>query len=149
MDKGWVAKGRPANDNEYFEALTLNIFRAGLDWRMVERKWPAIKRAFDEFDIAKVADYTPLDVEQLMGDAGIIRNRRKIEAAIENANTALALIEEYGSFANYIRTIDEIGWQPLVKDLVKRFKHLGQNSALHFLHSVGEDVPRPPERRRR
>lgn len=116
---------------------------------MVEKRWPAIKQAFDDFDIAKVADYTPLDVERLMGDASIIRNRRKIEATIENANSALALIEEHGSLTNYIRTIDQIGWEPLVKDLVKRFKHLGPNSALHFLHSIGEDVPRPPERRKR
>jgi len=148
MTKRWVARDRPTTDNEYFEALTLNIFRAGLDWRMVDKKWPAIKQAFDEFDIAKVADYTPLDIERLMGDATIIRNRRKIVATVENANATLSLIEEHGSFANYIRTIDERGWEPLMKDLVKRFKHLGPNSALHLLHSVGEDVPRPPERRR-
>lgn len=148
MAHRWVSKERPTTDQGYFEALTLNIFRAGLDWRMVEKKWPAIKQAFDDLDIAKVADYTPLDVERLLGDASIIRNRRKIEATVENANAGLSLIEEHGSFANYIRTIDERGWEPLVKDLVKRFSHLGQNSALHFLHSVGEDVPRPPERRR-
>ena len=46
MARRWVAKGRPTSDNEYFEALTLNIFRAGLDWRMVEKKWPAIRGAF-------------------------------------------------------------------------------------------------------
>lgn len=103
MAKHWIAKDHPTSDNEHFEAATLNIFRAGLDWRMVEKKWPAIRRAF----------------------------------------------EEYGSLANYIRTIDEGGREPLVKSLVKRFKHLRPNLALHFLHSIGEDVPRPPERRKR
>ena len=141
-------KEHPSNNAEYFEALALNIFRAGLDWWMVRKKWPAIFRAFDNFEIEKVAGYDSNDVESLMVNENVIRNRRKIEATVHNAKAILELVREFGSFAAYVRTLDELGWEALVKDMVKRFKHLGTNSVLHFLHSVGEDVPRPPERRK-
>lgn len=129
--------------------LALNIFRAGLDWRMVRGKWPGIRRAFDGFDVQKVARYDASDVDRLMSDPNVIRNRRKIEAVVYNAAAVLRVTEEFGSFAGYVRTIEEQGWEQLVKAMTRRFKHLGTNSALHFLHNVGEDVPRPPERRRR
>ena len=141
-------KDYPSTDAEYLEALALKIFRAGLDWRMVRKKWPDICRAFNNFEIKKVAGYSSHDVDRLMADKNIIRNRRKIEATIHNAKAILDLVKEFGSVAAYVRTLDELGWETLVKDMVKRFKHLGTNSALHFLHSVGEGVPRPPERRK-
>jgi DNA-3-methyladenine glycosylase I len=141
-------KEYPSTDAEYFEALALNIFRAGLDWRMIRKKWPAICRAFDNFEIEKVARYNSNDVDRLMADKNIIRNRRKIEAIVHNAKAILAVVKEFGSVAAYVRTLDELGWEALVKDMIKRFKHLGTNSALHFLHSVGEDVPRTPECRK-
>ena len=117
------------------------------DVRRISEKWSLTKQAE-----AALIDRLPLIAEKMvdrfLSDASIIPNQRNIEATTENANTFLAVIEEYGSSADYIRTIEGVGWEPLVKDVVKRFKHLGPNSALHFLHSVGEDVPRPPERRR-
>lgn len=69
--------------------LALNIFRAGLDWRMVRGKWPGIRRAFDGFDVQKVARYDASDVDRLMSDPNVIRNRRKIEAVVYNAAAVL------------------------------------------------------------
>jgi len=76
---------KPPDDSAYFENLTRCIFQAGLSWRTVADKWPNFKMAFDGFDVDKVASYAEKDVERFMGDKGIVRNRRKIMATIDNA----------------------------------------------------------------
>jgi DNA-3-methyladenine glycosylase I len=82
-DKEW---GRPLHgERELFERLTLEAFQSGLSWLTILRKRENFRRAFDGFDVEKVADYGSKDFERLMGDAGIVRNRKKIEAAITNA----------------------------------------------------------------
>jgi DNA-3-methyladenine glycosylase I len=77
----------PLDDSAYFENLTHCIFQAGLNWKMIANKWPGFTEAFAGFDIEKVAGFGDEDVERLMGDTGIVRNRRKILATIENART--------------------------------------------------------------
>jgi DNA-3-methyladenine glycosylase I len=84
--------GRPVRDDDgLFERLTLEAFQSGLSWITILRKRPAFRTAFAGFDIAKVAEFGESDVERLLADAGIVRNRAKIEAAIANARAAADL----------------------------------------------------------
>jgi DNA-3-methyladenine glycosylase I len=95
--------GRPCRDDrELYARLTLDSFQAGLSWAIILRKRDAFRRAFDGFDPERVAAYGPADVARLLGDAGIVRNRQKIEAAIGNARAMLAVQRELGSFADYL-----------------------------------------------
>ena len=86
------------DDNELFCRLILEIIQAGLSWETILKKEAAFRQAYDNFNIETVAAYTPADRERLLSDAGIIRNRLKINAAIENAKTILDLQKEFGSF---------------------------------------------------
>ena len=84
--------GRPVRDDDgLYERLTLEAFQSGLSWLTILRKRPAFRAAFADFEIAKVAAFGPADVERLLADAGIVRNRSKIDAAIANARAALDL----------------------------------------------------------
>jgi DNA-3-methyladenine glycosylase I len=88
-DNEW---GRPLHrENELFERLVLEAFQSGLSWLTILRKRENFRRAFDGFEIEKVAGYGDADIERLLDDAGIVRNRRKIEAAITNAKAAREL----------------------------------------------------------
>ena len=94
--------GRPvADDTRLFEKLCLEGFQSGLSWITILRKRENFRGAFKSFDIASVARFNNRSVERLMLDAGIVRNRAKIEATINNAKRCLSLIEEYGSLAAY------------------------------------------------
>ena len=86
------------DDNHLFARLILEINQAGLSWTTILNKKDNFFRAFDNFDIDKVARYGDKQKERLLADAGIIRNRLKVEATIENAKTIKALLKEYGSF---------------------------------------------------
>jgi DNA-3-methyladenine glycosylase I len=89
--------GMPVHDEQgLFERLSLEAFQSGLSWATILRKRPAFREAFDGFDPDVVAAYDERDVERLMADAGIVRNRRKIEATIVNAGATVALREEGG-----------------------------------------------------
>ena len=90
-------------DNELFERLVLEINQAGLSWTTILNKQQNFKNAFDNFEIEKVAAYKELDRERLLNDAGIVRNRLKVDAAIHNANIILGLQKEFGSFKNWIK----------------------------------------------
>jgi len=90
------------NDVKLFEMLILEGFQAGLSWITILRKRPAFTRAFCNWNIKRVAKFTSQDIERLMNDAGIVRNRLKITAAIANAQGFLKIIDEYGSFDRYI-----------------------------------------------
>lgn len=88
-------------DRRLFEKLCLEGFQAGLSWLTILRKRAAFRAAFAGFDPAKVARFTARDVTRLLGDAGIVRHRGKIESTINNAKRALELIEEHGSLSSY------------------------------------------------
>jgi DNA-3-methyladenine glycosylase I len=84
--------GRPVRDSVHlFERVSLEAFQSGLSWLIILRKRENFRRAFDEFDVERVAHYTDRDVDRLMSDTGIVRNRAKIEATIANARAALSL----------------------------------------------------------
>jgi DNA-3-methyladenine glycosylase I len=99
-DEEW---GRPVRDDAgQFEFLVLESAQAGLSWSTVLHKREAYRRAFAGFDPEKVARFNRRSVERLLGDAGIIRNRLKIESAIGNARAFLSVREEYGAFSDYL-----------------------------------------------
>jgi DNA-3-methyladenine glycosylase I len=104
-DKEW---GVPLyDDQQLFEFLTLEAFQAGLSWLTILRKRVAFRKAFAQFDPQKVARFNKRSVQRLLGDAGIVRNRAKIEAAVANARAFLELQQEHGSFARYIWTFTD------------------------------------------
>ncbi len=95
--------GTPIHDDGSMYALfLLELFQAGLSWITLLKKREAFRAAFDDFDVEKIAAYDEAKIAQLMQDAGIIRSRGKIEAAISNAKIVLALKQEFGSFCNYL-----------------------------------------------
>jgi DNA-3-methyladenine glycosylase I len=99
-DEEW---GVPAHDDRHlFEMLILEGAQAGLSWQTILNKRENYRRAFDNFDYEKVARYTDKDVTRLLADAGIVRNRLKIAAAIDNARAFIAVREEFGTFDAYI-----------------------------------------------
>src|SRR5215217_6296033 len=110
-DEEW---GVPCHDDrELFERLMLEGFQAGLSWSTILRKRDNFFRAFDGWDAERIAAYGPDDLARLMADPGIIRNRLKVEGAVKNARTYLAIREERGSFDNYIWSL--VGGAPLAK----------------------------------
>jgi len=141
MPDWWLRDKRPSNDNVYFENMCRVIFQAGLNWQVIDHKWPTIKKAFANFDIAKVACFTDQDVQRLLKDEGIVRNKGKIQAIIQNAQNFKAIEKQYGSFQKYIDSLDKSNnYENAIKDLVNKFKWLGSPSASTFLYTVGEKI---------
>jgi DNA-3-methyladenine glycosylase I len=125
------------DDNELFCRLILEINQAGLSWTTILNKQEGFRKAYHNFNIKKVAAYKEKDFDRLMNDAGIIRNRLKINAAIENAKTILGLQKEFGSFKNWLahhhpKTREE--WTKLFK---KAFKFTGGEIVNEFIMSAG------------
>jgi len=115
----------------------LEINQAGLSWETILRKRGNFKRAFDGFDIARVAAYGDEERQRLLADAGIIRNRQKVNAAIENARRILILQEEFGSFAAWLdhhHPLSREAWTRLFK---KTFLFTGGEIVNEFLMSTG------------
>ena len=120
--------GRPVTDDvRLFEKISLEGFQAGLSWITILKKRENFRAGFDGFDFHKVAKYTERDVERLLADAGIIRHRGKIEAAINNAGRAIELQREFGTLARYF-------WQYEV-DVSKRPKKLTRDVLRTFTTS--------------
>jgi len=153
-DEEW---GVPVHDDiRQFEFLILEGAQAGLSWATVLNKRENYRKAFDGFDPAKVARYTPAKIEQLLLDPGIIRNRLKVESTVNNAKAFLKVQEEFGSFDKYIWSF--VGGKPIVnkwehmkqvpatspesdalsKDLKKRgFKFVGSTVIYAHLQAAG------------
>ena len=130
----------PSSDSENLEQMTKAIFQAGFSWGVIRNKWDNFLKAFDGFDIDTVAGYGMEDLERLVSDAGIVRNRQKIAATVENAQTLQTIIQQYGSFKVYLETLPE-NYYERVKILTKQFRNLGRTSAFVFLNCVNENVP--------
>ena len=129
-DEEW---GMPLHDDrKIFEFLVLEGMQAGLSWRTVLYKRENFRRAFQDFDPVKVARYTARDVRRLLGDAGIIRNKQKILAAINNAKRFFEVQEEFGSFDRYIWGF--VRGKPVVNRL-KSFSQMPAKSPLSDLIS--------------
>ncbi|MGA2362533.1 MAG: DNA-3-methyladenine glycosylase I [Candidatus Aminicenantales bacterium] len=129
-DQEW---GRPLHDDrKIFEFLILEGMQAGLSWRTILYKRENFRRAFHDFDPVKVARYMARDVRGLLGDAGIIRNKQKILAAINNAKRFLEVRKEFGSFDRYIWGF--VGGKPVVNRL-KSFSEMPARTPLSDLIS--------------
>lgn len=124
-------------DNELFGRLVLEINQAGLSWTTILNKQAAFQTAYSGFDIAAVAAYTEADRERLLADAGIIRNRLKVNAAIHNAQQILLLQEEYGSFKNWLDAHHPLALPQWVKLFKRHFKFVGGEIVNEFLMSTG------------
>ena len=125
------------DDNELFCRLVLEINQAGLSWETILKKEAGFRKAYHEFNIKKVAAYTEHDRARLLADAGIIRNKLKVNAAIENAKTILALQKEYGSFEKWLEhhhPKTKAEWVILFK---KTFRFTGGEIVNEFLMSIG------------
>jgi DNA-3-methyladenine glycosylase I len=153
-DEEW---GVPSHDDRHlFELLTLEGAQAGLSWSTILRKREGYRKAFAGFDPAKVARFGPKDVERLLGDPGIVRNRLKVESTLENARRVLEVQDELGSFDAYLwgfvdgepivggwRSLSELPAQTplsktLSKDLKKRgFRFIGPTIVYAFMQTVG------------
>jgi DNA-3-methyladenine glycosylase I len=125
------------DDNELFARLILEINQAGLSWTTILKKKDNFFKAFDDFNIQKVARYSDKKVEKLMQDAGIIRNRLKIEATIENAKRIKQLQKEHGSFKNWLDAHHPLSKEEWVKLFKKTFRFTGGEIVGEFLQSTG------------
>jgi len=125
------------DDNELFCRLVLEINQAGLSWETILKKEASFRSAYDNFEIRKVAGYTETDRERLLADAGIIRNKLKVNAAIENARTILLLQDEYGSFEKWLEHHHPKTKEEWVKLFKKTFKFTGGEIVNEFLMSIG------------
>mgnify|MGYP003634953806 FL=1 len=125
------------DDNELFCRLVLEINQAGLSWETILKKEASFRKAYSNFDIEKVANYSEKDRERLLADAGIIRNRLKVNAAIENAKTILSLQEEFGSFEKWLEHHHPKTKEEWVKLFKKTFRFTGGEIVNEFLMSIG------------
>ncbi len=137
----------PYHDSEYgfpvrddaalFERLSLEINQAGLSWLTILRKREAFHRAFDRFDIDTVAAYGGAERRRLMSDAGIVRNRLKIEAVIENARRIVEIRKTHGSFARWLDAHHPLRREEWLDLFRKTFKFTGGEIVNEFLMSTG------------
>lgn len=125
------------SDNELFERLVLEINQAGLSWITILKKADNFRAAYDQFEIEKIAKYTEQDRARLLADAGIIRNRLKINAAIVNAQKILELSKEFGSFKNWLDTNHPLTKEEWTKLFKKTFVFTGGEIVNEFLMSTG------------
>jgi DNA-3-methyladenine glycosylase I len=132
---------RPKDDDGYFEEMSKVVFRAGLNWSVIEKKWPDIKRALANFSIDDVARFDDSDIDRLLKDEGMIRSAKKITGVITNAQAMQKVQQEFGSFPKYLDAVKAKGEEALLKDLRKRFAFLGESTSIMFLFGVGEEMP--------
>lgn len=144
------------DDQQLFEMLCLEGAQAGLSWHTILKKRASYQKAFDFFDAKKMARYTDAKIEKLLKDEGIVRNRLKVNAFVQNAKAFLAIQQEFGSFATYIWqftggkpiinnpvTLKEVPAKTTIsdamsKDLLKRgFKFVGSTICYAFMQATG------------
>ena len=124
-------------DDELFERLVLEINQAGLSWATILRKREAFRKAYGGFDVDAVAAYGEADRARLLGDAGIVRNRLKVNAAVENARRVAALRTEFGSFKGWLDRHHPLAKDEWVRLFKKTFLFTGGEIVGEFLMSTG------------
>jgi len=130
--------GFPAGEESVlFERLVLEINQAGLSWLTILKKRAAFRAAFADFDVDRVAAFGPTEIERLLADSGIIRNRLKIEAAIENSRRIQALRQSHGSFLGWLEAHHPRPPEEWVRVFRKTFRFTGGQIVNEFLMSVG------------
>ncbi len=125
---------------DVFEVMTRAVFQAGVSWAQIANQWEAYGRAFDAFDVERVAAFGDADVERVLAEPGILRMRRKIAATIRNAQALGEVVREFGDFQAYLATFPD--YTSRAKDLKKRFAFMGDMNVWYLLFRLHEPVPR-------
>jgi 3-methyladenine DNA glycosylase Tag len=148
--KNLIPGQRPDNDAGYLEMMTAVIFMGGLSRQVVMSKWDGFLAAFEQFDVATVADFTDVDVERLSQDTRIVRYKAKIRAVVDNAGQMQQLASDHGSFGAWVRlVVDEKGIDGAAREIGRRFKYMSEQSSRRYLYAVGEDIGEVDEKIRR
>jgi len=129
----------PKSLDDYLEVMSKAVFQSGMSWRVVAAKWPGTREAFHDFSVKEVADFTEFDIEELVKDTRVIRNRRKLAAIVSNARTMPELEEEFGTFQHYLRAHGD--FDATLTVMKKDFRFVGPTGCYFFLYVVGEEVP--------
>lgn len=153
-DEEW---GVPVHDDRrLFEMLTLEGAQAGLSWLTILRKRENYRKAFHDFDYERIASYAPQDIRRLLGDAGVVRNRLKVESTVKNARNTLSIIEKFGSLDSFVwryvdgipiqnkwKTVSEIPPKTALSDAMSKdlkklgFNFVGSTICYAFMQAVG------------
>jgi len=128
----------PQGLSDYLDIMSKAVFQAGMSWKVIENKWAGSREALREFDPHAIAEMDDLDIDELMQDTRVVRNRKKLEATVHNARTMISLDEEHGGFQTYLRSHEDF-WST-VKSIRKEFKFMGDMGTYYFLFVVGEEV---------
>ena len=134
------------SDNDFFKHLVRATF-TGIRNNVIQERWPAITKAFSNFDIHKVARYSEKYVKKLMKNKKIIRHKGRIKATINNAKKMKEIIAEYGSFANYITSFEKL--DELIEKLQEEFEFIGEVNVYEFAKEIGLPFIKPDRNIRR
>jgi len=129
----------PKELSGYLDAMARVVFQTGISWRVVDAKWPGIREAFHGFEPARVARLSTKEIERLMGDTRVIRNRKKLEAIVSNARRMFELDTEYKGFNRYLDSLGD--FETTKKEIHKQFAFMGDTGTWYFLWTVGRNVP--------
>ena len=132
---------KPKNDAEFLEVMAKIIFISGFRWDLVNSKWPKIKKAFNNFKTSKVANEK---LDNLLEKEGMIKNKAKINAIIENAKICQNIIKKHGSINNWIKTIQKNNkkeplFNPTVREEMKKFVKIGETTSRWLTYVVTRD----------
>ncbi len=128
---------RKLTDNDYYKIIVYVVFYSGFKASTVDKYKASIEKYFSHYN--KVAEYDEKDIAVMMGDRQMIKNRRKIEACIYNANVIIDLIVKHGSIVNYIESFspnNDVGLRKLYKDLIRKFKYISEITSYHILTRI-------------
>ena len=137
----------PQSLGDYLEVMSKAVFQSGMSWRVVESKWAGTREAFEGFDPQAVAAFGDRELDALAGDARVIRNRRKLQAVVNNAGRMIELEAEHGSFRDYLRSHG--GFEATVADLRREFSFVGETGCYYLLYVVGDRCRRTTSGTRR
>jgi 3-methyladenine DNA glycosylase Tag len=129
----------PKSLDDYLEVMSKAVFQSGMSWKVVEAKWPGTREAFHDFNVAEVAAFDDQEIDALTQDTRVIRNYRKLNAIVSNAQKMRALDEEYDGFMNYLRAHGD--FNATLTAIRRDFKFMGPTGIYYFLYVVGEKVP--------
>jgi DNA-3-methyladenine glycosylase I len=128
----------PRSPADYFEVATRAVFQAGVTWRQIAAHWGAYRRAFFDFDVARVARFDDADVARVLETPGVLRSPRKVRATVANAR-ALMEIEHDSGIRAYLKGFGS--YAELSRDLRSRLTYFGEMNVWYFLYRVGEPAP--------
>lgn len=136
----------PVSADDYLAVISRAVFQGGVSWNVVNAKWEGIQQAFHGFDAERVADLSEPEIDEIATNPAVLRNRRKIEATVGNAQRLLDIEDDFGSFQAFLAQYPNYHEQ--VEALRKNFKYLGETGCYYFLYVIGQDVPSHDEWRR-